>query len=142
MTLARAETRSQHMGSAYKDYSLPDAAGVDTTLTPRERNAPQHGASRSRENRLGMPILHHTATRCNTFDQTENHGVPGSNPGPATTTNRLSIAYTSLVTLRGGAFLCGRVPLCAAGWLSTWLSDRPRSHDRRSLLKYQWPERS
>ncbi len=44
------------------------------------------------------------ATRCNILDQTENHGVPGSNPGSATTTNCLSIGYTSLVTSRGGAF--------------------------------------
>ncbi len=64
-------------------------------------------------------------TAVNISSLTENHGVPGSNPGPATTQNRLSIGYRSLVTPREGGFLCGRVPLCAAGWLSTWLSDRP-----------------
>jgi hypothetical protein len=84
MSPARVEAPSQHMGSVHKD----SLCRMPQVLTPpwhhRERNVTQYGASRSRENRLGMPLLHRTATRCNTLDQTENDGVPGSNPGAVT----------------------------------------------------------
>ena len=71
---------------------------------------------------------------------TENHGVPGSNPGLATTLNPLLMGYTNLVNPRGVTFLCARVPLCAAGWLSTWLSGLGSCHAKRALLKQRYAE--
>ena len=114
------------------------------TATGLRRISTQQEMDSTRDANFGLvkPLSLWSGTQQDIASMTENHGVPGSNPGPATTPNRLFISYTSFVTPRGGAFLCVRVQPCAAGWLSTWLSDRSRSHTRRSLLRYRYPERS